>query len=58
MPTPPAAPPTPVSAQAEDAAARTKASLAAAGGYGGTIQTGGQGVSGTAMVQNKTLLGQ
>ena len=42
----------------EDAAARTKAQLAAAGGFGGTIQTGGQGVTTPAFTTNKTLLGQ
>ena len=42
----------------EDAAARTKAQLAAAGGFGGTIQTGGQGVTAPAFTTNKTLLGQ
>lgn len=57
MPTPPPPPPTPVDKGAEDAAKRTQAQLAAAGGFGGTILTGGQGVSGPAMVMNKSLLG-
>jgi hypothetical protein len=55
-PAPP--PPTPVDPAAERAAAETKARYAAAGGYGGTLLTGGQGVGGTAGLQNKTLLGQ
>jgi hypothetical protein len=42
----------------ERAAAETKARYAAAGGYGGTLLTGGQGASGMASVQGKTLLGQ
>lgn len=58
MPAPPPPPPTPVDKTAEDAAARTKAQLAAAGGFGGTIQTGGQGVTTPAFTTNKTLLGQ
>jgi hypothetical protein len=57
----PAAPPppsTPVDPAVEKAAAETKARYAAAGGYGGTLLTGGQGVGGIAGVQGKTLLGQ
>ncbi len=37
---------------------RTKAQLAASGGFGGTIATGSQGATGNARVQGKTLLGQ
>ncbi len=58
MPAPPPPPPTPVDKMAEDAAMRTKAQLAASGGFGGTIATGSQGVGGNARVQGKTLLGQ
>ncbi len=58
IPAAPPPPPTPVDKGAEDAAARTKAQLAAAGGYGGTMATSGQGVGGTASVQMKSLLGQ
>jgi len=58
MPAPPPPPPTQVDKTVEDAAARTKAQLAAAGGFGGTIQTGGQGVTTPALTTNKTLLGQ
>ena len=58
LPAPPPPPPTPVDPAAERAAAETKARYAAAGGYGGTLLTGGQGVGGTAGVQGKTLLGQ
>jgi hypothetical protein len=58
MPAPPPPPPTPVDRAAEDAALRTKAQLAAAGGFGGTIATSGQGVTTPARVQGKTLLGQ
>ena len=57
----PAAPPlpsTPVDKTAEDAAQRTKAQLAAAGGFGDTLLTGGQGVTARAPVIAKTLLGQ
>jgi hypothetical protein len=57
MPAPPPPPPTPVDKTVEDAANRTKSSLAAAGGFGGTLATGGQGVTGPARVQGKTLLG-
>jgi hypothetical protein len=58
LPAAPPPPPTPVDKAAEDAAAQTKARLAAAGGYGGTLLTGGQGVQAPAMTTNKTLLGQ
>ena len=58
MPAPPPPPPTPVDKTVEDAAARTKAQLAAAGGFGSTILTGGQGVTTPALTTNKTLLGQ
>jgi hypothetical protein len=58
LPPAPPPPPTPVDPAAERAAAQTKARYAAAGGYGGTLLTGGQGVGGTAGVQGKTLLGQ
>ena len=58
MPAPPPPPPTPVDKTVEDAEARTKAQLAAAGGFGGTMQTGGQGVTTPALTTNKTLLGQ
>ena len=58
LPPAPPPPPTPVDPAAERAAAETKARYAAAGGYGGTLLTGGQGVGGTASVQGKTLLGQ
>jgi len=58
MPALPPPPPTPVDKAASDAAARTKAQLAAAGGFGGTILTGGQGVTTPALTTNKTLLGQ
>lgn len=57
IPQPPA-PPTPVDKAAEDAAARTKAELAAKAGYGSTNTTGGQGVTEPAVTSNKTLLGQ
>lgn len=56
----PAAPPpaaTPVDRNAEEAAQRTKAQLAAAGGMGGTIKTGSQGDLTPARLQLKTLLG-
>jgi hypothetical protein len=58
MPAPPPPPPTPVDKAAEDAAARTKSQLAAAGGFGSTTLTGGQGVTTPALTTNKTLLGQ
>ena len=58
LPPAPPPPPTPVDPAAERAAAETKARYAAAGGFGGTLLTGGQGVGGTASVQGKTLLGQ
>ncbi len=58
MPALPPPPPTPVDKAATDAAARTKAQLAAAGGFGGTVLTGGQGVTAPALTTNKTLLGQ
>jgi len=48
----------PVDKTVEDAAARTKAQLAAAGGFGGTIQTGGQGITAPSFTTSKTLLGQ
>jgi hypothetical protein len=51
-------PPTPVDPAAERAAIETKQRYAAARGFGGTLLTGGQGVSGTASVGAKTLLGQ
>ena len=57
LPEPPP-PPTPVDPAAERAAAQTRARYAAAGGFGGTLLTGGQGVSGRAGVAAKTLLGQ
>lgn len=57
MAAPPPSPPTPVDKSVEEAAARTKAQLAAAGGFGGTMLTGGQGVTDPAKVQGKTLLG-
>ena len=57
IPQPPA-PPTPVDKSAEDAAARTKAQLAAQAGYGSTDRTGGQGVTASAPTSFKTLLGQ
>jgi hypothetical protein len=53
----PAPAPTPVDKSVTDAAARTKADLAAAGGYSSTNSTSGQGASGTAQVLGKTLLG-
>jgi len=58
LPAPPSPVPTPVDKAAEEAAARTRAQLAAAGGFGGTLLTGGQGVTGPALVQRKTLLGE
>jgi len=58
MPAPPPPPPTPVDKAATDAAARTRAQLAAASGFGSTIRTGGQGVTTPALTSNKTLLGQ
>jgi hypothetical protein len=58
LPAPPPPPPTPVDKTVEDAAARTRAQLAAAGGFGGTLLTGGQGVGPPAPVGSKTLLGQ
>ena len=58
LPAPPPPPPTPVDKTAEDAAARTRAQLAAAGGFGGTILTSGQGVPTPALTTGKTLLGQ
>jgi hypothetical protein len=58
LPPAPPPPPTPVDPAAEKAAAQTKSRYAAAGGFGSTLLTGGQGVGGTANVQNKTLLGQ
>jgi hypothetical protein len=60
----PAAPPpapTPVDQTTVDAASRSKAALAAQGGYSSTILTGGQGVQDKANVaspQLKTMLGQ
>jgi len=58
MPAPPPTAPTPVDKEVEAAAARTKAQLAASGGFGGTLLTGGQGVTAPARTSNKTLLGQ
>ena len=58
LPPAPPPPPTPVDPAAERAAAETKAKYAAAGGFGSTLLTGGQGVQGVANVQGKTLLGQ
>jgi hypothetical protein len=58
MPAPPPPPPTPVDKAMEDAAARTKAQLAAASGFGGTLLTGGQGVTAPPLVAPKALLGQ
>jgi hypothetical protein len=58
LPTPPPPPPTPVDPGAETAAKQNQASLAAASGYGDTIQTGGQGVTTPASTTFKTLLGQ
>ena len=55
-PMPPPAP-TPVDKGAEEAAARTKAQLAAAGGLGGTVKTTQQGDLTPARLQLKTLLG-
>jgi hypothetical protein len=57
MPAPPPEPPKPVDRASVEAASRTKAQLAAAGGYGGTIATSGQGDTSSANVQGKTLLG-
>lgn len=58
MPAPPAPPPTPVDQGAVTAAQQTKQRLAAAGGFGGTVLTGGQGVTAPAVTtNNKTLLG-
>lgn len=57
MPAAPPPPPTPVDKAASDAALQTKARLAASSGFGGTLLTGGQGVSGAANVNQKTLLG-
>ncbi len=57
IPQPPS-PPTPVDKSAEDAAARTKAQLAAQAGYGSTNTTGGQGVTAPGPTTYKTLLGQ
>jgi hypothetical protein len=56
--TPPPPGPTPVDRTVVDTAKRKQADLAASGGFGGTLLTGGQGVSDTATVQKKTLLGQ
>jgi len=58
LPAPPPPPPTPVDPAAERAAAETRARYAAAGGFGSTLLTGGQGVGGMPSVQGKTLLGQ
>lgn len=58
LPPPPPPPPTPVDQNAVAAAKQTQAKLAASGGFGGTIATGGQGVASTAPVAMKTLLGQ
>jgi hypothetical protein len=57
-PLPAAPPPAPVDPAAETAARQTQARLAAAGGFGGTIATGGQGVTAPAATTFKTLLGQ
>lgn len=59
-PIPAAPPPAPsvVDKEVVDAAGRKKAELAASGGYSSTNPTGGQGVTGTANVRAKTLLGQ
>jgi hypothetical protein len=58
LPAPPPPPPTPVDKAAEDSARQTQSRLAAAGGFGGTILTGGQGVTAPAQTSMKTLLGQ
>ena len=58
LPPAPPPPPTPVDPAAEKAAAETRARYAAAGGFGGTLLTGGQGVASPPMVSGKTLLGQ
>lgn len=57
IPQPPPTP-TPVDKVAEDAAARTRAQLAAQAGYGSTNPTGGQGVTAPPSTAFKTLLGQ
>ena len=58
LPAAPPPPPTPVDPAVEKAAAETRARYAAAGGYGGTLLTGGQGVGPAPLVGGKTLLGQ
>lgn len=58
LPAAPPPPPTPLDKPAEDAARRTQARLAASSGFGGTLLTGGQGVTAAPMTGNKTLLGQ
>jgi hypothetical protein len=57
MPALPPPPPTPVDKTVEEAAARTRSQLAAAGGFGSTLLTSGQGVTTPAPVTAKTLLG-
>lgn len=57
MPATPPPAPTLVDKAVVTAAEQTKAKLAASGGFGGTMTTGGQGVEDQARVQNKTLLG-
>lgn len=58
LPAPPPPPPSPVDPGAETAAKQNQSSLAAASGFGDTIQTGGQGVLAPANTTFKTLLGQ
>lgn len=58
LPALPPPPPTPVDKAAEDAATATKARLSASSGAGGTMVTGGQGVTAAPMTTFKTLLGQ
>jgi len=58
LPAAPPPPPTPVDKAAEDAARQTQARLAASSGFGGTLLTGGQGVTAPAATTPKTLLGQ
>lgn len=57
MPQAPAPAPTMVDSAVVDAANRKKSELAAAGGFGGTVATGGQGLTDPAKVAGKTLLG-
>ena len=58
LPAAPPPPPNPVDKAGEDAAMQTKNRLAAQSGVGGTLLTGGQGVTAAPMTTAKTLLGQ